>query len=319
MQLAHFLNVDAQPASGIFSTALEGALHCAAAERSRRKCSHKRPRAAPSSAIDLLRIELPAVASAVLETLSPALNTATHMRRTWRNADSMGQICDRDLAAGSRTLALALSELPRAMHAAAARGHFSATPPEWVLDMRERSACFRLLDLLPHERDVKRVAIVADSAADESGLYFGHLLDIKLWVPGRAQLAPVPQHYRSSVEHAAALLAHSPQLKALTVCGVDARALGTPIQRWAELVQLTSLELYVTSRGALYGYGLDGPYAPVRGSCGATIRSPHRSPRCRACSACASLERHTSSTVRKMTVTKTTMRLPPSGPSCLAD
>ena len=214
MQLSHFLDVDPQPASGVFSAALNDAL---------------REPPAIASAIELLHDELPAVAAGVLELLRAPESVATRTRRTWRDADAMSQEQDDDDYVTS-TLAVALSRLQPALHAAAARGQLSATPREWVLDTREYRACSRLLDLLPHEYNIVRVAVVAEPDLDANA----SLLCASLVTLGRTA-----------------------RLEAISLCRLSALELVEPMWSWAKLEQLTSLELYVPSRAALYGYRHD--------------------------------------------------------------
>ena len=172
VQLSVFLDVDPQPASGGYSAALAEALQHAPAKLSYRKRSRKRQRssraaeAAPSAsvatAIRLLRDEMPAVASGVLEVPSGGVNAATRTRRTWRNSDAMEQLLGSDEIAVASTLALAFRYLQPPLHAAAARTHFCDSPSEWMLDTRASGACSRLLELLPREQNVTRVAVVAN-------------------------------------------------------------------------------------------------------------------------------------------------------------
>ena len=157
LQLSLFWNLNAQPASGVFSAALAEALQCVPAKQSFRKHSRKRPRidraavAAPvalcAAAIELLRGELPAVASAVLASLSAPLDAATHMRRAWRQADMMGRISNSDITMLARTLSLALAHLQPSLHAAAVRGTTAQTRMSGYSTRANRAranACWRL-------------------------------------------------------------------------------------------------------------------------------------------------------------------------------
>ena len=69
-----------------------------------------------------------------------------------------------------------------------------------------------------------------------------------------ANVNPLERNGKSTAHHVVAQLAHMTRLEAITLCQVSASAAAAPMQLWTTLTRLTSLELYVRSRAALYGY-----------------------------------------------------------------